>query len=416
MTSSTAAGAETPPAVVAFVAAGHPDADFIGNDPPNDGNTYVPLDGNDAGATLWIIDNNGNGIRDRDEQGGPPNSSAPGTPAPKIPGVQPTTYPDDFVGPIQPDTERPPPKVNPGTPSPVEDQIDGKSRQAYLEEDYIPRVETVARLKAILSDPDAELTPQMRRYLEQQLAMNEEILQLQAGKLGISNEEMQAHVAAAQQHQQFDGVDEAELENTVWAGIKAGLIEGAKQAGDLALSESPVGVVYDLGKAISGVNPVTGADESGVADRLANAAGALPGMTTAVKAAAGIGAVVGLIKKTDDLVDAAADAGKAVDDVPVPAPKGATFVSAPNGKVVRVPEGWVARTADNGKGIAYQRPGASGNADMIRIMDPTPQYPNGYMRYYSSHGQPLDVLGKPGPNSATHIPLDYQGQLPAWPK
>ncbi len=116
VTSSTAAGAETPPAVVAFVAAGHPDADFIGNDPPNDGNTYVPLDGNDAGATLWIIDNNGNGIRDRDEQNGPPNGSVPGAPVPKIPGVQPTTYPDDFVGPIQPDTERPPPKVNPGTP------------------------------------------------------------------------------------------------------------------------------------------------------------------------------------------------------------------------------------------------------------------------------------------------------------
>ncbi len=97
------------------------------------------------------------------------------------------------------------------------------------------------------------------------------------------------------------------------------------------------------------------------------------------------------------------------------APKSPTFVSTPNGKVVRVPEGWAGRTADNGKGIVYQRPGASGNADMIRIMDPTPQYPNGYMRYYNSHGQPLDTLGKPGPNSATHISLDYQGQLPAWP-
>lgn len=53
---------------------------------------------------------------------------------------------------------------------------------------------------------------------------------------------------------------------------------------------------------------------------------------------------------------------------------------------------------------------------MIRIMDPTSQYPSGYMRYYNQHGQPLDVLGKPGSQAITHIPLDYQGPIPGWPQ
>jgi hypothetical protein len=80
-----------------------------------------------------------------------------------------------------------------------------------------------------------------------------------------------------------------------------------------------------------------------------------------------------------------------------------------------VPAGWAPRTADNGKGIVYQRPGATGNADSIRIMEPTAKYPDGYFRYYNSHGQPLDVNGKPGPQSATHIPEKYLGRIPGWP-
>jgi hypothetical protein len=67
------------------------------------------------------------------------------------------------------------------------------------------------------------------------------------------------------------------------------------------------------------------------------------------------------------------------------------------------------------KVAVYQRPGATGNADMIRIMDPTPKYPNGYARVYNSHGQPVDVLGKPGPPATTHIPEDYVGPWPGWP-
>jgi hypothetical protein len=80
-----------------------------------------------------------------------------------------------------------------------------------------------------------------------------------------------------------------------------------------------------------------------------------------------------------------------------------------------LPEGWAARVADNGKGIVFQRPGATGNADMIRVMDPTPSYADGYIRVYNSSGQPVDVFGKPGPNSTTHIPLDYSGEWSWWP-
>jgi hypothetical protein len=92
-----------------------------------------------------------------------------------------------------------------------------------------------------------------------------------------------------------------------------------------------------------------------------------------------------------------------------------SFVVTPSGKVVPIPKGWVGRAADNGQGIVYQRPGASGNADMIRIMDPTSRYPQGYVRYYNNREQPLDPSGRTGDRASTHIPLDYEGPIPGWP-
>lgn len=80
-----------------------------------------------------------------------------------------------------------------------------------------------------------------------------------------------------------------------------------------------------------------------------------------------------------------------------------------------VPEGWAARAADNGAGVVFQRSGAAGNADMIRVMDPTAKYPTGYMRIFNSYGQPVDVFGTPGPPVDTHIPIGYDGPWPWWP-
>jgi hypothetical protein len=105
----------------------------------------------------------------------------------------------------------------------------------------------------------------------------------------------------------------------------------------------------------------------------------------------------------------------ASDGVNVVESSGRTFVSTPRGTVYDIPEGWVGRTADNGQGIVFQEPGAAGNADSIRIMDPTTQYSDGYVRYYNDQGQPLDVNGNPGPASATHISQTYQGPWSGWP-
>lgn len=76
-----------------------------------------------------------------------------------------------------------------------------------------------------------------------------------------------------------------------------------------------------------------------------------------------------------------------------------------------VRSGWVSRPADNGKGTVYQSPGADKNADSVRIMDPEAdaRYPNGYVRFYNSHGQPIDLNGKPGGRPDTHIPRRPDG-------
>lgn len=74
--------------------------------------------------------------------------------------------------------------------------------------------------------------------------------------------------------------------------------------------------------------------------------------------------------------------------------------------------GWESRPADNGRGTVYQRPGADGDADSIRIADPTPQYPHGYVRFYNEHGQPVDLNGKPTSRAETHIPRAPDGSYP----
>lgn len=71
--------------------------------------------------------------------------------------------------------------------------------------------------------------------------------------------------------------------------------------------------------------------------------------------------------------------------------------------------GWTSRVADNGKGTVWQKPGATGNADSLRLMEPTPRYPHGYARFYNQQGQPIGLNGKPGTQPETHVPLRPDG-------
>jgi hypothetical protein len=94
------------------------------------------------------------------------------------------------------------------------------------------------------------------------------------------------------------------------------------------------------------------------------------------------------------------------------------MVSTLSGTTVRVPIGWEGRVANNGRGLVYQRPGASRDVDSIRIIDPgvDPRYPAGYVRYYGKNGQPLDRYGHPNLNDFTHVPVDYNGPIPPGPR
>ena len=95
---------------------------------------------------------------------------------------------------------------------------------------------------------------------------------------------------------------------------------------------------------------------------------------------------LGTVKHGADLIDSATDALKSK----------AIFVGNEAGKVVPVPKGFTARRADNDAGIVFQKAGSTGNDDMVRIMDPTDRYPEGYVVFYDHGGRPLDALGNPG--------------------
>jgi len=73
---------------------------------------------------------------------------------------------------------------------------------------------------------------------------------------------------------------------------------------------------------------------------------------------------------------------------------------------------WEGRVADNGKGDVWQRPGPVRNRDSVRIMEPTDDYPNGYVRFVNSENHPIGLDGKTGSKAHTHIPINADGTYP----
>jgi RHS repeat-associated protein len=75
-----------------------------------------------------------------------------------------------------------------------------------------------------------------------------------------------------------------------------------------------------------------------------------------------------------------------------------------NKGIINIPGGYSIDPARNGKGTVYRPAGASGDENSIRSMDPTENYPNGYVRVYNENGQPINPdTGKPDTPDKTHI-------------
>jgi RHS repeat-associated protein len=92
------------------------------------------------------------------------------------------------------------------------------------------------------------------------------------------------------------------------------------------------------------------------------------------------------------------------------------YVTTPRGVTYKIPEGWTSEPSRTNKGIIFRPPGSEGNANTIRIMEPTSQRPNGYVVIYNSKGQPVDYNLKSHTGAdATHIKEDEEGPFPELP-
>jgi RHS repeat-associated protein len=127
-------------------------------------------------------------------------------------------------------------------------------------------------------------------------------------------------------------------------------------------------------------------------------------------------------KTVCDLLDGGLAAGLAGGDCPRPAPPADCTTralqagslrsgssaeearSAGNDSGFGISDQYVAEQARNGKGWTFRPPGSEGNDNIIRVMEPTPRYPDGYVRVYNDYGQPVNLEGKPLGPEETHLP------------
>ena len=112
------------------------------------------------------------------------------------------------------------------------------------------------------------------------------------------------------------------------------------------------------------------------------------------------------------------DAGLGVDAAEEAAGSGRIFYGTPEGQLIEAPAGYEPLDAENGQGLVLRPEGqpVGDNGDIIRWGEPNARNPDGYFRYYNAKGQPLNpATGGTGPNSATHIPPNYQGPLNGYP-
>lgn len=168
------------------------------------------------------------------------------------------------------------------------------------------------------------------------------------------------------------------------------------------------GAVENVANTVVSGQPLTPRDLLGSAAEGAAASAATGGMLSKIH-------LPSAVSRLDDLAPA--------PPVNVLPSSNRTFVATPDGTIFDIPGGWNIGPARNGKGLVAQDPVTAANplahddADMVRIMDPTEQYPGGYSRYSNAHGQWLDPnTGKPGSKPASHIPWDHEGEYAAWPK
>ena len=174
------------------------------------------------------------------------------------------------------------------------------------------------------------------------------------------------------------------------------------------------GFIPGAGAIFDGANAVWYAAEGDYVDAAFSAAAMVPGAGDAV-AAARLGAKG--LKAAEGAVDAerAVQTARTIAPTTVIPSSGKTWVSTGRGTVYDVPAGWTQRMADNDKGLVFQRLGAQDDRDLVRIMEPTQRYPDGYVRVHNSHNQPVTPLGKAEGRAATHISQLHQGPFPAWP-